>query len=49
MMISCSSSGSWRKNGIDERFVGCGGGTKWKAQMEVIPREEGWGLSCASY
>lgn len=44
-IISCFGSGSWCKNGNVERFVGCGEGTEWKAQMEAIPRERGHGGS----
>lgn len=46
--ISCFST-SQCKAKMAERFVGCEEGTKCKAQMDAIPREEGnaWGVICA--
>lgn len=40
-IVSCFSSRSWCKNKMAESFVGCKEGTKCKAQMDAVPREEG--------
>lgn len=47
--IISSFSRSWYKTKMAERFVGCKEGTKCKAQMDAIPREErnAWWVICA--